>query len=91
MTVTEFAKKLKMVFDLVEYRGEEPISMSPVTIAELTFGFEMALSEKIRQKRYAALDRLKRKPHSLLTRKPSGGPANMISSGAAYPSRSPSP
>jgi len=36
--------------------------MSPVTIAELSYGVEAAATADIRQKRVAALERLKRKP-----------------------------
>ena len=48
--------------DVAIFTGEEPIFMSPVTIAELTYGVEMATNEGIRQKRIAALERLKKKP-----------------------------
>jgi predicted nucleic acid-binding protein len=42
--------------------GEEPVFISPVTIAELKYGAEMAVDPDIRQKRLAALQRLRRKP-----------------------------
>ena len=42
-------------------RGE-PIFISPVTLAELRFGAEVAEDPGIRQKRLAALRRLERKP-----------------------------
>src|SRR5208283_3245428 len=42
-------------------RGE-PIFMSPVTLAELRFGAEIAPDPGIRQKRLAALRRLELKP-----------------------------
>ena len=48
--------------DVELFTRQEPVFISPVTIAELTFGVEMAQSDAIRQKRSAALDRLKRKP-----------------------------
>jgi predicted nucleic acid-binding protein len=40
----------------------EPIFMSPVTLAELRFGAEVASDPGTRQKRLAALRRLERKP-----------------------------
>ena len=40
----------------------EPIFMSPVTLAELRFGAEIAPDPGTRQKRLAALRRLERKP-----------------------------
>ncbi|MGB9485257.1 MAG: type II toxin-antitoxin system VapC family toxin [Terriglobia bacterium] len=40
----------------------EPIFMSPVTLAELRFGAEIASDPGTRQKRLAALRRLERKP-----------------------------
>jgi predicted nucleic acid-binding protein len=42
--------------------GDEPIFLSPVTIAELKFGAEVARKPEIRQKRLAALHRLRGKP-----------------------------
>jgi predicted nucleic acid-binding protein len=42
-------------------RGE-PIFMSPITLAELRFGAEIAPDPGIRQQRLAALRRLERKP-----------------------------
>lgn len=42
--------------------GPEPVFLSPVTIAELTFGVEMASDEDIKQKRIAAVERIKKKP-----------------------------
>ena len=49
-------------FDVSRYTKEEPVFLSPVTIAELTFGIEMAKDESIRQKRIVAINRLKKKP-----------------------------
>jgi predicted nucleic acid-binding protein len=40
----------------------EPVFMSPVTLAELRFGAEIAPDPGIRQQRLAALRRLERKP-----------------------------
>jgi predicted nucleic acid-binding protein len=48
--------------DVARYTGEEPVFLSPVSIAELAFGVENAPGEAIRQKRRAALNRLKKKP-----------------------------
>ena len=42
--------------------GEEPVFISPVTIAELTFGLEMSKNDAIKNKRIAALEKLKKKP-----------------------------
>lgn len=48
--------------DVATITGEEPVYLSPITLAELKFGAEMAPDEAIRQKRLAALQRLQRKP-----------------------------
>jgi predicted nucleic acid-binding protein len=40
----------------------DPVFISPVTIAELQYGAEITSDASIRQKRLAALKRLKRKP-----------------------------
>ena len=48
--------------DVQSVTGERPVFMSPVTIAELTFGAEMAADPGIRQRRFASLERLKKKP-----------------------------
>ena len=48
--------------DVQAITGNEPVFMSPITIAELTFGAEAAVDENIRQRRGAALERLKKKP-----------------------------
>ena len=48
--------------DVATVTGNEPVYISPVTIAELKFGAENAADAGIRQRRLAALARLKRKP-----------------------------
>ena len=48
--------------DVSFYTKSDPIYLSPITIAELMFGIEIAKDESIRQKRLVALDRLKKKP-----------------------------
>jgi len=48
--------------DIAVFTGDEPVYLSPVTIAELKFGAEAATSVGIRQKRLAAIHRLKKKP-----------------------------
>ena len=48
--------------DVAALSGDEPVFLSPVTIAELKFGAEIAKDPGIRQKRFAALRRLQRKP-----------------------------
>lgn len=48
--------------DVASLTGAEPVYLSPVTIAELKFGAENVKSSDIRQKRLAALARLKKKP-----------------------------
>jgi len=48
--------------DVQQFTNEEPVFITPVTIAELTFGVEMAVHIDIKQKRVAALERLKKKP-----------------------------
>lgn len=48
--------------DVATITGNEPVYISPVTIAELKFGAENATDAGIRQRRLAALARLKRKP-----------------------------
>lgn len=42
--------------------GNEPVYLSPVTIAELKFGAECAATPAIRQQRLAALARLRTRP-----------------------------
>jgi predicted nucleic acid-binding protein len=48
--------------DVATYTKEEPVFISPVSIAELSYGSEVAATEPIRQKRLAALHRMKKKP-----------------------------
>jgi predicted nucleic acid-binding protein len=48
--------------DVARYTGEEPVFISPVSIAELAYGTENAPTQPLRQKRLAALNRLKKKP-----------------------------
>jgi predicted nucleic acid-binding protein len=48
--------------DVASVTGDEPVFLSPVTIAELKYGAENAGTSDLRQKRLAALARLKRKP-----------------------------
>lgn len=48
--------------DVAVVTADEPVFLSPVTIAELKFGAENAKTSDLRQKRLAALARLKRKP-----------------------------
>lgn len=44
------------------YTANEPVYLSPVTIAELAVGVDNTQDPGIRAKRHAALDRLRRKP-----------------------------
>ena len=48
--------------DVAQFTGQEPVFLSPVTLAELAFGVEMAKDPAIRLKRAAALERFRRKP-----------------------------
>jgi predicted nucleic acid-binding protein len=48
--------------DVAAFTGDEPVYLSPVTIAELKFGAEAAADAHIRQRRLSALARLRRKP-----------------------------
>jgi len=48
--------------DVALFTGDEPVFLSPVTVAELRFGAEVATDVRIRQRRRAALARLRRKP-----------------------------
>lgn len=52
--------------DVARYTGEEPVFTSPVILAELAFGVEMAKTEQTRQKRAAALNRLRKKPFVII-------------------------
>lgn len=48
--------------DLQNLIGQAPVFLSPITIAELTAGVELADNEPVRQRRRAALTRLRNKP-----------------------------
>jgi predicted nucleic acid-binding protein len=48
--------------EIITATGNEPVYLSPVTIAELKFGAEFATSPAIRQQRLAALARIRVKP-----------------------------
>jgi predicted nucleic acid-binding protein len=48
--------------DVATLTRDEPVFLSPVTIAELKFGAEVAKDPSVRQKRLAALRRIRRKP-----------------------------
>ena len=48
--------------DVQAFTLNEPVFISPVTIAELTFSLEMSKTDAIRNKRLAAINRLKKKP-----------------------------
>ncbi|RKZ64892.1 MAG: hypothetical protein DRQ48_12170, partial [Gammaproteobacteria bacterium] len=48
--------------DVASVTGSEQVFLSPVTLAELKFGAEIAKDPDVRQKRLAALHRLQRKP-----------------------------
>jgi predicted nucleic acid-binding protein len=48
--------------DVALLTDNEPVFLSPVTVAELKFGAEVAQDARIRQKRLASLRRIQRKP-----------------------------
>ncbi len=48
--------------DVAGVTGDAPVFLSPITIAGLKFGAELAQDAGVRQKRLAALARLQRKP-----------------------------
>lgn len=48
--------------DVASFTGEDPVFLSPVTIAELKFGVDVCADPDDRQRRAAALRRLTRKP-----------------------------
>ena len=52
--------------DVAAITRNEPVFLSPVTLAELKFGAESAQNPDVRQKRLAALHRLQRKPVLLI-------------------------
>ena len=53
--------------DVELYTGKEAVYISPVTIAELTFGIEMAKKTSIKNKRISAINRLRKKPQIFIT------------------------
>ncbi len=52
--------------DVALFTKNEPVYISPVILAELSFGAEIADNERIRQKRMAAIDRLRKKPFIII-------------------------
>jgi predicted nucleic acid-binding protein len=52
--------------DVETFTKDEPVFLSPITIAELKFGAELAADGQIRRKRLSALTRLRRKPLILI-------------------------
>lgn len=48
--------------DIAAITGNEPVYISPITIAQLKFGADTASDPDVRQKRQQAIVRLKRKP-----------------------------
>ncbi len=52
--------------DVASITAGEPVYLSPITLAELAHGAELASDPDIRQKRLAALLRLRRKPTLLI-------------------------
>lgn len=48
--------------DVADITVDEPVYLSPVILAELRFGAELAKTADVRQKRFAGLERLRRKP-----------------------------
>jgi predicted nucleic acid-binding protein len=52
--------------DVALVTKEEPVFLSPVTIAELEFGVARASSDEVRIRRRAALENLRRKPTLLI-------------------------
>jgi predicted nucleic acid-binding protein len=52
--------------DVALFTKTEPVYISPVTLAELTFGAQMARDEGIRLRRMAAIDRLRKKPFIII-------------------------
>jgi predicted nucleic acid-binding protein len=48
--------------DVSAFTGDEPVYMSPVTLAELRLGIEMTTDPDVRQKRLATYRRMTRKP-----------------------------
>ena len=48
--------------DVATLTNNEPVYLSPITIAELRFGAEVAREPRMRQRRLAALHQIRRKP-----------------------------
>lgn len=48
--------------DVAAITGNEPVYISPITVAQLKFGADTASDPDVRQKRQQAIVRLKRKP-----------------------------
>ena len=48
--------------DVAHHTGEEEVFLSPVTIAELQFGVEIAINPAVQQARQKSVDLLKNKP-----------------------------
>lgn len=66
--------------DVASITGDLPIYLSPITLAELKFGAEIASDPSIRQKRLVALRRLQRKPLIVID----GNTADIFGSLAAH-------
>lgn len=52
--------------DVSLFTKEEPVYISPITIAELTYGVEITQDENIKNKRISAINRLKKKPFLII-------------------------
>jgi len=52
--------------DVAKFTRDEPVFISPVTIAELKFGADIANDPRIREERIAAIARLRNKPLLLI-------------------------
>jgi predicted nucleic acid-binding protein len=52
--------------DVGLFTKNEPVYISPVILAEMSFGAEIAENERIRQKRMAAINRLRKKPFIII-------------------------
>jgi predicted nucleic acid-binding protein len=48
--------------DVARFTGDQPVWLSPVTLAELKLGIEMAADADVRQRRLATYRRMARKP-----------------------------
>lgn len=77
--------------DIAQYTGSAPVFLSPVTLAEMRLGIELAPSPDIRQKRLATYRRMTRKPLLPIdadTADIFGELAALVSSGSARRKRS---